>query len=98
VAGGYVISKQNRDLAELYGVETRTLIQAVKRNIYRFPDDFMFKVSSSEFKSLISQIVISKKGRGGTRKLPYAFTEQGIAMLSSVLNSERAVKMKNLEG
>ncbi|MBU2444369.1 MAG: ORF6N domain-containing protein [Bacteroidetes bacterium] len=98
MAGGYVISKQNRDLAELYGVETRTLIQAVKRNIYRFPDDFMFKVSSSEFKSLISQIVISKKGRGGTRKLPYAFTEQGIAMLSSVLNSERAVKMKNLEG
>jgi hypothetical protein len=82
----------DRDLAWLYGVETRVLNQAVKRNIKRFPDDFMFQLSQSEYDALISQIVISKRqGKGGTRKMPYAFTEQGIAMLSGVLNSDRAI-------
>lgn len=94
----YVIRGQkvmlDRDLAEMYGVEVRVLNQAVKRNVTRFPDDFMFQLTQVEFKSLISQIVISKnKGRGGTRKLPYAFTEQGVAMLSSVLNSETAIQV-----
>ena len=84
----------DRDLAEMYGVEVRVLNQAVKRNSIRFPEDFMFQLTKEEFKSLISQIVISnKKGRGGTRKLPYAFTEQGVAMLSSVLNSETAIQV-----
>jgi hypothetical protein len=79
-------------LADLYGVETRSLIQSVKRNLQRFPRDFMFQLNSKEFKSLRSQSVISKPtGRGGRRYPPYAFTEQGIAMLSSVLNSERAI-------
>lgn len=81
----------DRDLAELYGVETRVLNQSVSRNISRFPPDFMFQLDESEFTSLISQIVISN--RGGTRKFPYAFTEQGVAMLSSVLNSERAIQV-----
>ncbi len=81
------------DLAELYGVETRTLIQAVKRNIRRFPSDFMFQLTATEDKSLRSQFVISKKGRGGRRYIPYAFTEQGVAMLSSVLNSARAIQV-----
>ena len=82
------------DLAEMYGVEVRVLNQAVKRNASRFPGDFMFQLAETEFKSLISQIVISKKkGRGGTRKPPYAFTEQGVAMLSSVLNSETAIQV-----
>ena len=84
------------DLAELYGVETRILIQAVKRNATRFPLDFMFQLSDNEAKHLRSQIVISKKRRGGRRYLPYVFTEQGVAMLSSVLNSERAVEI-NIE-
>src|SRR3990172_9686373 len=84
------------DLAELYGVETRSLIQAVKRNLSRFPTDFMFHLSDEEAKLLRSQIVISKKQRGGRRYLPYVFTEQGVAMLSSVLNSERAVEI-NIE-
>src|SRR6516225_7039874 len=83
----------DRDLAELYGVETRSLVQAVKRNIQRFPNDFMFQLTSEEDKALRSQIVISKKGRGGRRYSPYAFTEQGVAMLSSVLNSERAIEV-----
>ena len=84
----------DKDLAEMYGVSTTALNQAVKRNISRFPDDFMFQLSSESFKSLISQNVISKWiGRGGTRKLPYAFTEQGVAMLSSVLNSETAIQV-----
>ncbi|HET7118714.1 MAG TPA: ORF6N domain-containing protein [Hanamia sp.] len=84
----------DRDLAEMYGVEVRVLNQAVKRNASRFPEDFMFQLTEIEFKSLISQIVISKKkGRGGTRKPPYAFTEQGVAMLSSVLNSETAIQV-----
>ncbi|KAF0181972.1 MAG: hypothetical protein FD164_1460 [Nitrospirae bacterium] len=81
------------DLAELYGVETRALVQAVKRNAERFPDDFMFQLDNQEVTGLRSQNVTSKSGRGGRRYLPYAFTEQGVAMLSSVLNSERAVKV-----
>jgi len=80
------------DLAEFYGVETRSLIQAVKRNIERFPPDFMFQLTQDEFDSLRSQIVISK-GKGGRRYLPYAFTEQGVAMLSSVLRSKRAIQV-----
>jgi len=82
----------DRDLAELYGVETRTLVQAIKRNIDRFPSDFMFQVSKEEFASLRSQFVISK-GKGGRRYPPYAFTEQGVAMLSSVLNSKCAIRV-----
>jgi hypothetical protein len=80
------------DLALLYGVETRVLNQAVKRNADRFPADFMFELTREEFNSLMSQIVISKPGRGGRRKLPLAFTEQGVAMLSGILNSPRAVE------
>ncbi len=80
----------DRDLAELYGVETRVLIQSVKRNIMRFPNDCMFQLSKDEFEDLISQFVTSSWG--GTRKLPFAFTEQGVSMLSSILNSERAIK------
>jgi len=72
------------DLAELYGVETRVLNQAVNRNPDRFPEDFMFQLTAVEWNSLISQIVISKKGRGGRRKIPYVFTEHGVLMLSSV--------------
>ncbi len=82
----------DKDLAELYGVTTGALIQAVKRNVRRFPDDFMFHLTRQEFTALISHFVISK-GRGGTRKLPYAFTDYGILMLSSVLNSERAIQV-----
>jgi len=79
-------------LAELYGVETRALNQAVKRNIDRFPEDFMFQLKDSEAEWLVSQNVIPhKKYFGGS--FPYAFTEQGVAMLSSVLNSERAVQV-----
>ena len=81
----------DRDLAELYGVETKNLVQAVKRNISRFPDDFMLQLSKNEFDSLRSQFVTSKKG--GRTYLPYAFTENGIAMLSSVLNSEKAIQV-----
>jgi hypothetical protein len=80
------------DLAELYGVETRTLVQAVKRNQERFPDDFMFQLSVEEWDNLRSQIVISSF-HGGRRYPPYAFTEQGVAMLSSVLRSKRAVRV-----
>jgi len=80
------------NLAELYGVETRVLVQAVKRNGERFPNDFMFQLTSAEVDSLRSQSVISKApGRGGRRTPPYAFTEQGVAMLSSVLRSARAI-------
>ncbi len=78
-------------LAELYGVEVRTLIQAVKRNGDRFPDDFLFQLTSAEYKNLKSQIVISSWG--GRRHSPYAFTEQGVAMLSSVLKSKRAIQV-----
>lgn len=81
------------NLAELYGVTTGALNQAIKRNAERFPEDFMFQLTAEEYNSLISQIAISKPGRGGRRKLPYAFTEQGVAMLSSVLNSERAIQV-----
>ncbi len=79
-------------LAELYGVEPRALIQAVKRNIERFPQDFMFQLTMEEFQNLKSQIVISSWG-GLRRARPYAFTEQGVAMLSSVLNSQRAIQV-----
>lgn len=79
----------DRDLAELYKVQTRVLNQAVKRNIKRFPQDFMFKLDKKELENLKSQIVTSSWG--GTRKEPLAFTEQGVAMLASVLNSDRAI-------
>ncbi|MEC4669660.1 MAG: ORF6N domain-containing protein [Nitrospirota bacterium] len=82
------------DLAELYGVEPRVLIQAVKRNIDRFPQDFMFQLTKREFSDLRSQIVMSSWG--GRRYPPYAFTEHGVAMLSSVLRSKRAVRV-NIE-
>ena len=81
----------DRDLAELYGVPTKSLNLSVKRNLARFPEDFIFRLSESEF--LRFQFETSKKGRGGRRYLPYVFTEQGVAMLSSVLNSERAVQV-----
>ena len=79
----------DKDLAELYNVTTGVLNQAVKRNIARFPDDFMFQVTKEEFDNLIFQFGTSSWG--GRRKLPYAFTEQGVAMLSGVLHSERAI-------
>ena len=82
----------SHDLAELYGVETRVLVQAVKRNADRFPDDFMFQLSADEFDTLKSQIVTSSWG-GSRRARPYAFTEQGVAMLSSVLRSPQAVQV-----
>jgi len=81
------------DLAELYCVMTRRLNEAVRRNVARFPEDFMFRLTTEEYISLMSQIATSKPGRGGRRKLPYAFTEQGVAMLSSVLNSDRAIQV-----
>ena len=85
------------DLAALYGVETKALNQAVRRNIKRFPEDFMFELSREENDSLRSQIVTLKSGRGQHRKyLPYAFTEQGVAMLSSVLNSDQAIEVNIL--
>jgi hypothetical protein len=106
----YVIRGENvmldRDLAALYEIETKALNLAVKRNIKRFPKDFMFQLIKEEFddlrfqiettendKSLRLQNETSKKGRGGTRYLPYAFTEQGVAMLSGVLNSDKAIAM-----
>src|SRR5437588_11842682 len=81
----------SQDLAALYGVTVGALTQAVKRNPYRFPKDFVFQLTAEEFRNLKSQIVISSWG--GRRHLPYAFTEQGVAMLSSVLNGQRAVKV-----
>jgi hypothetical protein len=83
----------DRDLAALYEVETRVFNQAVKRNIERFPEDFMFQLNKKEFENWKSQIVISNSEKMGLRKLPYAFTEQGIAMLSGVINSEKAIAM-----
>ena len=80
------------DLAELYSIETKVLKQAVKRNQKRFPSDFMFELTKEEFNSLRSQFVTSNK-RGGTRYMPFAFTEQGVAMLSSILNSEVAIEI-----
>jgi len=81
----------DRDLAKLYGVETKVFKQAVRRNIGRFPNDFMFELSAEEWQNLRSQIVTSSWG--GTRYPPMAFTEQGVAMLSSVLRSERAIQV-----
>ena len=83
----------DRDLAELYGVETRVLKQAVRRNLERFPSDFMFKLSEAEFQNWRSQFVISNSDRMGLRHSPFAFTEQGVAMLSSVLQSKEAIKV-----
>ncbi len=79
------------DLANLYGIETKNLNKAVKRNLDRFPDDFMFQLTDKEWESLRFQIGTSKEGKGGRRFNPYAFTEQGVAMLSSVLNSRQAI-------
>ena len=84
------------DLAGLYGVTTKRLNEQVRRNRSRFPEDFMFQLTSTEAASLRSQIATSNKGRGGRRYAPYAFTEQGVAMLSTVLNSERAIQV-NIE-
>jgi hypothetical protein len=81
------------DLSDLYGVELKTMNQAVKRNIGRFPSDFMFQLTNGEWNSLRSQIVTSKNSRGGRRYVPFAFTEHGILMLSSVLNSDKAIKI-----
>lgn len=97
----------DRDLAELYGVETKALNLAVKRNIKRFPKDFMFQLTKEEWESIRQQVIpvnetgsslrfqieTSKNRRGGTRYLPYAFTEQGVAMLSGILNSDTAINM-----
>lgn len=81
------------DLAELYEVETKVLNQAVRRNLDRFPDDFMLELTAEEAESLRSQFVTSNVGRGGRRYTPLAFTEHGVAMLSSVLRNERAVQV-----
>ena len=83
----------DRDLARLYQVPTFRLNEAVKRNRSRFPEDFMFQLTAEESRVLTSQIAISKPGRGGRRTPPFAFTEHGVAMLSSVLNSKRAVQI-----
>jgi len=92
----YLIRGQNvmlsTHLAKLYGIEVKVLIQAVKRNMGRFPEDFMFQLTKNEYKILKSQFVTSSWG-GIRRANPYAFTEQGVAMLSSVLNSERAIQV-----
>lgn len=79
------------DLAELYGVETRRLNEQVARNADRFPEDFMFRLNENEFESLMSQFATSK--RGGRRKLPYMFSEHGVLMLSSILNSKQAIQI-----
>lgn len=81
----------DRDLAELYEVETRVLNQAVRRHMKRFPEDFMFQLTKTEFNNLKSQFVISSWG--GVRKMPLAFTEQGVAMLSGILNSDKAIEV-----
>lgn len=84
----------DRDLAEMYGMETKVLKQAVRRNIQRFPSDFMFQLTKEEYTSLRSQFVTLKSGRGQHSKyMPYAFTEQGVAMLSSILNSDTAIEV-----
>jgi hypothetical protein len=92
----YLAKSKDRDLARLYEVETKTLNRAVKRNLQRFPQDFMFQLTEDEADALRYQIGTSNKGRGGRRYLPFVFTEQGVAMLSSVLNSERAIRV-NIE-
>jgi ORF6N domain len=81
------------DLARIYGVTTARLNQQVNRNLAKFPSDFMFRLTRDEFNSLMLQFATSKRGRGGARKLPYAFTEHGAVMAANVLNSERAVAM-----
>lgn len=86
----------DRDLSELYGVETKRLKEAVKRNAGRFPEDFMFEMTKEEFENWRSQNVTSNSDKMGLRYAPFCFTEQGVAMLSSVLNSERAIKV-NIE-
>ena len=83
----------DKDLADLYEIDNRALNQAVKRNLKRFPQDFMFQLTKEEYESLRFQFETSKPGRGGTRYLPYAFTEQGVAMLSGVVNSDKAIEM-----
>src|SRR5262245_35777020 len=83
----------DHDLAELYGVEVKALNQAVRRNAARFPKDFAFQLTYEEAMRLRSHVVISNGGRGGRRYLPFAFTEEGVAMLSSVLRSERAINV-----
>jgi ORF6N domain len=93
----YFIRKQkvmlDRDLAKLYGVETKVLNQAVKRNVDRFPEDFMFELTKQEFENWRSQFVTSNSDKMGLRYIPYAFTEQGVAMLSSVLKSKKAIQV-----
>ena len=93
----YLIRRQkvmlDNDLAALYGVLTKRLNEQVRRNIRRFPADFMFQLTQQETKALKSQFATSKQGHGGRRYLPLVFTEQGVAMLSSVLNSERAIQV-----
>lgn len=91
VCGGKVML--DRDLAALYGVETRVLKQAVRRNLDRFPEDFMFEMDKEEFQSWRSQSVMSKEDRKGLRYAPFCFTEQGVAMLSSILNSPTAIQV-----
>lgn len=86
----------DRDLASLYGIDTRVLKQAVRRNLKRFPGDFMFVLTKDELKNWRSQFVTSKSDRKGLRYMPMGFTEQGVAMLSSVLNSPRAIEI-NIE-
>jgi len=86
----------DEDLADLYGVETKRLVEQVKRNVERFPVDFMFQLDEAEAAALRSQIATSKPGRGGRRYAPYVFTEQGVAMLSGVLRSKRAIAV-NIE-
>lgn len=81
----------DRDLAELYGVKTKVLKKAVRRNITRFPEDFMFEMTKEELDSLRSQFVTSKEGRGGTQHMPFCFTEQGVTMLSCVLNRLKSI-------
>lgn len=93
----YVIRDQkvmlDRDLAELYGVETKVLKQAVRRNMLRFPEDFMFEMTKEELENWRSQFVTSKEDRQGLRYMPFCFTEQGVTMLSCVLSSERAINV-----
>ena len=86
----------DEDLADLYGVETKRLVEQVKRNLERFPEDFMFQLDKDEAAALRSQIATSNVGRGGRRYAPYVFTEQGVAMLSSVLRSKTAIAV-NIE-
>ena len=93
----YVIRNEkvmvDRDLAELYGVDTKVLKQSVKRNISRFPGDFMFEMSENEFKDWRKEFVITAEDKKGLRYAPFCFTEQGVAMLSSILNSDRAIQV-----